>query len=107
MTFRLWRCFLSIRQFDQMLMLNANQEINLYVADDAARIAICCVLITDHTSVGCIALLQVLVVAGIVVVVVAAAVWQLYNIWYGQVIQFEMVQIPETLSKLSSSSFSS
>ena len=56
-------------------------------------------MVTDHTSVVSVALVQVLVVAGIVVVVVR----QLYNIWYGQVVQFEMVQVPEeTLSKVSS-----
>ena len=80
--------------------MQGNQEDHLYVADDAALVTVCRVLVTDHTSVVSVALVQVLVVAGIVVVVV---VRQLYNIWYGQVVQFEMVQVPEeTLSKVSS-----
>ena len=81
-----------------------DKETHLYVADDAALVTVCRVLVTDHTSVVSVALVQVLVVAGIVVVVV---VRQLYNIWYGQVVQFEMVQVPEeTLSKVSSFSLS-
>ena len=82
--------------------MQGNQEDHLYVADDAALVTVCRVLVTDHTSVVSVALVQVLVVAGIVVVVV---VRQLYNIWYRQVVQFEMVQVPEeTLSKVSSPS---
>ena len=82
-----------------------DKEIHLYVADDAALVTVCRVLVTDHTSVVSVALVQVLVVVGIVVVVVV--VRQLYNIWYGQVVQFEMVQVPEeTLSKVSSFSVS-
>ena len=95
------KVFMRLYFTNQTVLPNVtfDKEIHLYVADDAALVTVCRVLVTDHTSVVSVALVQVLVVAGIVVVVVR----QLYNIWYGQVVQFKMVQVPEeTLSKVSS-----